>query len=248
MKTYGLVGFPLAHSFSRKFFTEKFEHEGIDAEYRNFEIDSIARFPSIFESVEEMGGLNVTIPYKEQIIPFMKSMDDAAAAIGAVNTIKVTEVDGYPALRGYNTDVIGFTQSIQPMLKPHHQKALVLGTGGASKAVVYALEKLGLDVAMVSRTKAEGQLTYAELTATVMENYTVIVNATPLGTYPGVDGCPAIPYQWVTPQHLFHDLVYNPEKPLFLERAEKQGADIKNGLDMLHGQALAAWAIWNAED
>ena len=241
MDRYGIIGFPLGHSFSRAFFTEKFQKEHIDAEYVNFEIPSAPLLPEIVRSNPHLRGLNVTLPYKEAVIPMLDSMSDEAREIGAVNVIQVRE----GRLKGFNSDIIGFMGSLRPLLKPWHQHALVLGTGGASRAIRVGLERLGLDWTYVSRTAAEGRLTYAALTPEVMEHYQVIVNCSPVGMFPKVDACPDIPYHLLSPRHLLYDLVYNPEETLFLKRGAQQGATIKNGLEMLHLQALASWEFWN---
>ncbi|GET31695.1 shikimate 5-dehydrogenase [Prolixibacter bellariivorans] len=247
-QTFGLIGYPLTHSFSKKFFTEKFSRERIDSVYENFEIDNIGKLSAIIRENPTLKGLNVTIPYKQDVFSYLDEVDDAAQEIGAVNTIRVEwEGENY-RLHGFNTDIIGFGDSIQPLLKAHHKKALVLGTGGASKAVVWALQKLGLSTVLVSRSpKGEGQISYSDLDKSLMTEYTVIVNTTPLGTYPKMEGAPDIPYQFINDTHLLYDLVYNPEKTLFLKKGEEQGAVIKNGLEMLHGQALAAWGIWTRD-
>ena len=241
MDRYGIIGFPLGHSFSRAFFTEKFQKEHIDAEYVNFEIPSAHLLPEIVRSNPHLRGLNVTLPYKEAVIPMLDSMSDEAREIGAVNVIQVRE----GRLKGFNSDIIGFMGSLRPLLKPWHQHALVLGTGGASRAIRVGLERLGLDWTYVSRTAAEGRLTYSALTPEVMEHYQVIVNCSPVGMFPKVDACPDIPYHLLSSRHLLYDLVYNPEETLFLKRGAQQGATIKNGLEMLHLQALASWEFWN---
>ena len=241
MDRYGIIGFPLGHSFSRAFFTEKFQKEHIDAEYVNFEIPSAHLLPEIVRSNPHLRGLNVTLPYKEAVIPMLDSMSDEAREIGAVNVIQVRE----GRLKGFNSDIIGFMGSLRPLLKPWHQHALVLGTGGASRAIRVGLERLGLDWTYVSRTAAEGRLTYAALTPEVMEHFQVIVNCSPVGMFPKVDACPDIPYHLLSSRHLLYDLVYNPEETLFLKRGAQQGATIKNGLEMLHLQALASWEFWN---
>lgn len=244
MNTYGLIGYPLGHSFSRKFFTEKFEKEGIDAQYLNFEIPSIEDFPNIIQSHPNLRGFNVTIPYKQQVMQYLDDISPEAKAIGAVNVIKVAPLRG---LVGHNSDVIGFVNSIRPLLKPHHRKALILGTGGASKAIHYGLkEKLGMDTLFVSRTAREGVITYNDVTPEVLKEYTVIVNCSPVGMYPHVDECPTLPYEAMTDCHLLYDLVYNPEETLFMKKGAEHGATVKNGLEMLHLQALAAWEIWNS--
>ncbi len=247
-RKYGLIGFPLSHSFSRKFFTEKFSNEGIDAEYLNFEIDNISQLPHIIASNPDLRGLNVTIPYKELVISFLDHTETAAAQIKAVNTIRINRSGHHVSLHGYNTDIIGFQESIRPMLQGYHHKALVLGTGGASKAVVRALENLNIETILVSRNPEEkGELSYNDLDEDVMASYKIIVNTTPIGTFPNIEGCPAIPFEFVTAKHLLCDLVYNPEVTEFLKQGMLRGATTKNGLEMLHLQALAAWDIWNNE-
>ena len=245
MKTYGLIGYPLGHSFSKGYFTDYFSQEGIDAEYKNFELPNIEALIDVLQSESTLQGFNVTIPYKQQVFPYLRELDTAAQAIGAVNVVKVIRHDGNVHLKGYNTDYIGFTDSIRPYLKPHHTHALVLGTGGASKAVAYALQQLGLKTRFVSRTSRENIISYDELTPELMTQYTVIVNTTPLGMHPKVDECPPLDYTQLTSQHLLYDVVYNPAKTLFLQRGESAGATICNGMDMLIGQAKAAWTIWN---
>lgn len=247
MNKFGLIGYPLKHSFSIGYFNEKFASEGIDAEYVNFEIPNIEDITDIIEDTDGLCGLNVTIPYKEQVIPFLTRIDNEAREIGAVNVIKVNELDnGQVELIGYNSDVIGFTQSIEPMLESYHKKALILGTGGASKAVCYALKKIGLEVKYVSRTPQNSDmLSYEEVTPELLNDYKVIVNCTPLGMFPKVDFCPDLPYEALTSEHLLYDLLYNPNKTLFLKKGEAQGAVIKNGLEMLLLQAFEAWKIWN---
>jgi shikimate dehydrogenase len=248
MKKYGLIGYPLGHSFSRNFFNEKFRSEDIDAEYVNFEIPSIKDFPNVIQENANLQGLNVTIPYKQQVIPYLDELNEDARQIGAVNVIKVIRPEkGKVRLVGYNSDVMGFTGSIEPLLEPRHRKALILGTGGASKAVCYGLKKLGLEVTFVSRRKQPDMLTYEELTPQVMDDYKVIVNCTPVGMSPHVDECPQIPYELLTPGHLLFDLIYNPDVTLFLKKGQAQGATVKNGLEMLLLQALGAWRIWNRE-
>lgn len=244
---YGLIGYPLGHSFSRGYFNEKFKAEGIDAEYLNFEIPTIDDFIEVVESNPDLKGLNVTIPYKEQVINYLDELAPDARQIGAVNVIQIIrQPKGKVKLVGHNSDVIGFTQSIEPLLKPHHHKALVLGTGGASKAVFHGLKSLGIEPTYVSRTpKDPSYLTYSQLTPEVMAGHTVIVNTTPLGMYPKTDTCPDIPYELLTTDHLLYDVVYNPAETLFMKRGQAQGATVKNGLEMLLLQAFAAWEIWN---
>lgn len=248
-RIYGLIGYPLGHSFSHAFFNKKFAEEGIDAVYKNFEIADIGKVRQLVASTPGLSGLNVTIPYKEQVMGFLDAIDPQASEIGAVNVVKVERAaDGGAArLTGFNSDIAGFCESIKPLLKPWHKRALVLGTGGASKAVVHGLRLLGVEPTYVSRTAAAGRLAYSDLTKEVMAKHTVVVNATPVGMYPHVDECPAIPYSFLTPAHLCYDLVYNPEVTAFLAKSAEQGAATKNGLEMLHLQALAAWDIWNSE-
>ena len=233
MDKYGLIGYPLGHSFSRDFFNEKFRNEGIDAEYVNFEIPDISRFPEILTENPDLRGLNVTIPYKEKIISYMDALSEEARQIGAVNVVRVSERKGQTYLKGFNSDVIGFTRSIEPLLEPKHKKALILGTGGASKAIRYGLEQLGLEYRLVSRTPREGVWSYNQLTPETMQEYTVIVNCTPVGMYPHPDACPPLPYEAIGHDHLLYDLVYNPEETLFLRKGRGQGAITKNRLEML---------------
>lgn len=249
MDTYGLIGFPLKHSFSAKFFAEKFLREGIDAEYLNFEIEDIHEIRRVILFHQHMKGLNVTIPYKEKVLPFLHDISPEAEKIGAVNAIKVDRKPGdmyFYRLTGYNTDYIGFRDSLSPLLNPAvHRKALILGTGGASKAVAQALQDLNIDWQYVSRTPQGNRLTYDMLTPEIMSTHQLIVNASPVGTFPHSDACPDIPYQLLTADHLLYDLVYNPEETLFLKKGKAQGTVTKNGREMLEIQAAAAWEIWN---
>ena len=248
MEKYGLVGYPLGHSFSKDFFNEKFKNEGIDAEYVNFEIPSVDRFPDIIAKNANLRGLNVTIPYKEKIISYMDELSEEARQIGAVNVVRLTERKGKLHLKGFNSDVIGFTRSIEPLLEPSHKKALILGTGGASKAVHYGLQKLGIECRWVSRDPQEGMLSYAQLTSRTLKEYTVIVNCTPVGMYPHTEECPPLPYEGIGSDHLLYDLIYNPEETLFLRKGKAQGAIVKNGLEMLLLQAYAGWDFWHTKD
>ncbi|NLR81837.1 shikimate dehydrogenase family protein [Chitinophaga eiseniae] len=242
MKMYGLIGYPLSHSFSKGFFKEKFEKENITGcQYENYPIPGITEFTTLLEEHPQLQGLNVTIPYKEVVIPFLDELSDAAARIGAVNCIHFNG----GKKTGYNTDVIGFTKSLQPLLQPHHTQALVLGTGGAAKAIMYALEQLGITYTIVSRRPENGAIAYEALDQATMEAHTVIVNTTPLGMYPKVDTFPEIPYQYLSSRHLLYDLVYNPAETAFLQKGAAQGATIKNGHEMLILQAEASWEIWN---
>ncbi|MBR5678957.1 MAG: shikimate dehydrogenase [Paludibacteraceae bacterium] len=236
MRHYGIIGFPLLHSFSAKYFSEKFAREQIDAEYSLYPIPE-NETERIREYVDTLDGLNVTMPYKQTVIAYLDRLDDTAQAVGAVNVV-------YKRV-GYNTDCMGFMESIQPLLRQNDKYALVLGTGGASKAVCYGLRKLGIVPTLVSRMPKEGMLSYKDLTVEVMAAHTIIVNCTPLGMLPDIDSCPPIPYETITAQHLLFDCVYNPEETLFLQKGKAQGATIKNGMEMLVGQAKAAWKIWN---
>lgn len=239
---YGLAGYPLGHSFSRSYFKDKFRDENIDADYINFEVADSADMLRIVADTPRLRGFNVTIPHKQAVMPLLSRIDTAAQAIGAVNVVRV-EDDG--TLSGFNTDADGFLAAIRPMLRPHHRKALVLGTGGASLAVAYTLRNAGLDVKRVSRRSDVADLTYADLTDSVIADHTVIVNATPLGMYPHTDTLPDIPYDALTPQHVCFDLVYNPASTRFMQTAANRGAAVQNGLAMLHNQARLAWQIWN---
>ena len=249
MDTYGLIGFPLKHSFSAKFFAEKFHREEVNAEYLNFEIEDIHEIRRVILFHQHLKGLNVTIPYKEKVLPFLHDISPEAKKIGAVNTIRVDRKPGdmyFYRLTGYNTDYIGFRDSLLPLLNPAiHRKALILGTGGASKAVAQALQDLHISWQYVSRTPGENRLTYDLLTPEVMSTHQLIVNASPVGTFPHSDVCPDIPYQLLTADHLLYDLVYNPEETLFLKKGKAQGTLIKNGREMLEIQAGAAWEIWS---
>ncbi len=246
-KVYGLIGYPLTHSFSQNYFNQKFQAENLNAEYVNFEISDIGYFMEVIAENPNLCGLNVTIPYKQQVIPYLDDMDPDAKRIGAVNVIKFINDKGGVKLKGYNSDVIGFRDSISPMLKSWMKKALVLGNGGAAKAVVVALEHLGVESKIVSRTPQEGAIGYDELTPEVMNEYHVIVNTTPLGMYPHVDECPNIPYELLTDKHLCYDLLYNPDVTLFMSKSQEYGAEVKNGLEMLLLQAFASYNIWEAE-
>ena len=246
MRLFGLIGYPLGHSFSASFFSKKFKSEGIDAEYRNFPLEDISGFRTLLNKEPGLIGLNVTVPYKQDVIPFLDSLSSVADAIGAVNTISLRRGGDRIELAGDNTDVIGFRRSLEEHLEPHHKSALVLGTGGSSRAVVHVLEQLEIGITMVSRTPGNKRISYRELDSELLGKTTLIVNTSPLGMYPKVETYPDIPYQALTPRHLIFDLVYNPEKTEFLSRGEKYGARIVNGLDMLIYQAEASWEIWNS--
>lgn len=244
MDKYGLIGFPLGHSFSKDFFNEKFANENIDAEYINFEIPSADHLKEVLASNPELKGLNVTLPYKEQVIPMLDSLSDDAKAIGAVNVIRIAKKGKKTVLKGYNSDVVGFMQSIEPLLEPCHRKALILGTGGASKAVNYGLKKLGLETLFVSRTKKEGMITYGDITPALLDEYKVIVNCTPVGMYPHFEECPILPYAAMDKHILLYDLIYNPDETMFLQKGREMGAVTKNGLEMLLLQAFTSWEFW----
>ena len=248
MRQFGLIGYPLGHSFSASYFARKFNKEGIKASYQNFPLASIKDFPALVSRENSLIGLNVTVPYKQEIIPFLDELGPTAKAIQAVNTISFKRTGEGLVLVGDNTDVIGFRQSLEQHLEPHHDSALVLGTGGSSRAVYYVLDLLGIAVTKVSRNAGPGQIRYEELDQGLISGTTLIVNTTPLGMYPQVDTFPPIPYEGVSEDHLLFDLVYNPEKTQFLARGEQEGAKIVNGHQMLINQAEASWEIWNAED
>ncbi|MDO6598090.1 shikimate dehydrogenase [Oceanihabitans sp. 2_MG-2023] len=243
MRKFGLIGKNIDYSFSQSYFTAKFKAEEItDANYQNFDLESITDFPSLLED-SNIKGFNITIPYKELIIPYVDKLDKNAKKIGAINTIKFTKKG---KLKGYNTDYYGFKNSLLPHLKPHHTSALILGTGGASKAIAYALKKLNISYTYVSRNATkENQISYQQLTETILKKNTIIVNCTPLGTYPDIKACPNIPYQAITEKHLLFDLIYNPEESTFLKYGKQKKATIINGYKMLQLQAEKSWQIWN---
>lgn len=241
---YGLIGFPLGHSFSMKYFSEKFHKENIDAKYLSFPIDNINLIKSIVEDNACLKGLNVTIPYKEEIMQFLNRTSEEVKSIGAVNVIKVEREGNETHLNGFNTDYIGFRDSLMPLINRDIKKALILGTGGASKAIEYALKNMGIETTKVSRNPEKGDITYDMLSESIMRENLLIVNTTPLGMYPNVSACPPIPYSLLTNRHICYDLVYNPEITEFMRRSLEEGAKVKNGLEMLHRQAEAAWEIW----
>ena len=255
MRVYGLIGYPLSHSFSQKYFTEKFTKEGCtDYLYMNFPIADIREVHSLLEQQPDLRGFNVTIPYKEQIIPFLDEMDSIAKETGAVNTVQIVRNVKSIHLKGYNTDVYGFSRSLEEWFRVSgfgykvsgfKFRALVLGTGGAAKAVVCALSRLGVVANLVSRREGRGVYkTYDQLTNNDMDAHPLIVNTTPLGMFPNIDGCPEIPYQFLTEKHFLYDLVYNPEETLFMRKGLEMGSDVHNGGRMLHLQADKAWEIW----
>ena len=272
MKEYGLLGYPLGHSFSRAFFLEKFAREGIDADYLNFEMPSAEMLLHIIQEHPTLQGLNVTIPHKKAVIPLLDELSDEARAIGAVNVIRITRepVESGPGspsvepprhyLKGFNSDIIGFMESIRPLLQPYHRRALVLGTGGASKAICRGLERLGIEWRYVTRKRpeklpsltgegaGERPFTYSDVTPALLAEYNVIVNCTPLGMHPNIDTAPPLPYAALSPRHLLYDLVYNPEVTEFMRQGRRFGATVKGGLEMLHRQAVASWEFWNGKD
>ena len=247
MDKYGLIGFPLGHSFSKNYFNEKFENEGINAKYINFELPSIEGLAEVLDTNPELKGFNVTIPYKEKVISYLDSVSPEANAIGAVNVVKVDHKGNETVLTGYNSDVIGFTKSIEPFLEKCHKKALILGTGGASKAINYGLKSLGLETLFVSRYERPGTIEYDKITPEVIKEYNVIVNCTPVGMYPHVDECPPLPYEAMDTHTLLYDLIYNPDETLFMKKGKEHGATVKNGLEMLLLQAFASWDFWHEE-
>ena len=264
MRLFGLIGFPLSYSFSEQYFTDKFSREGItDAMYRKFPITDISLLPDLVKCHPNLHGFNVTIPYKESVIPLLDELDETAKEVGAVNTVACisTTLDaaGSKNLKtiGYNTDVYGFRQSLKPFLASHHERALILGTGGASKAVEYVLRQIGVECVFVSRSgpdsaqpgmrKGRTVLNYSELNQYVMDAHKFIVNCSPVGTFPNMDEAPAIPYEFITKDHFLYDLVYNPAETEFLRRGKAKGALTLNGMDMLKMQAEEAWRTWNRE-
>lgn len=238
---YGLIGYPLKHSFSPEYFNSKFKHENIDAEYKAFPIKSLDELPVLLQNTPHLKGLNVTIPYKSKVIAHIDDIDADAAKVKAINCIKL--VDGKTI--GYNTDVIGFAQSLSPLLQPHMNKALVLGSGGSSKAVQFVLNKLAIEHIVVSREQKENCITYKNLDAAYIHEHKLIINTTPVGMYPDIDDCPHIPYAVLSDKHLLYDLIYNPAQTKFLEMGKQYGAITKNGQEMLELQAEASWTIWN---
>jgi shikimate dehydrogenase len=243
MKRYGLIGYPLTHSLSQQYFTDKFSQEGIyDCIYERFSIPSIDDLHTILDIHKDLCGFNITIPYKKEVLAFLTERSKAVEEVGACNCVKIEGQN----LIGYNTDVIGFENSLIPFLKPTHNQALVLGTGGAALAIVYVLQKLGIAYKYVSRTAAEGQFSYNELDASVMELHTLIINTTPLGMFPNIEACPNIPYQLLTPDHHLFDLTYNPAESTFLAKGKQMGATIQNGQQMFVEQAEQSWRIWNS--
>ena len=242
MKTYGLIGKNIDYSFSRTYFNQKFLSGKIEATYRNFDLADISEFPKLLKETGDIKGFNVTIPYKETILPYLDEIEDTAKEIGAVNTIKIGK-NG--KLIGYNSDFFGFTEALKLYLKAHHTKALILGTGGASKAVSYALQKLGIEFSYVSRSKSSCNFIYSDLSPAIMDKYNLIINCTPLGTFPNLEQYPPIPTQFLNSKHLVFDLIYNPSHTKLMKLALNQNAKVTNGLAMLEFQAEKAWEIWN---
>jgi len=249
-RKYGLIGYPLEHSFSIEYFNKKFQSENINAEYINFEIKDLKELKFVLHENPELCGLNVTLPHKMDVIPLLDSITNNALNIGAVNVIKFRKGGFFTKLHleGHNSDITGFKQSIEPMLNETHRKALILGTGGASKAIYHGLKQLGIESVFVSRIQEDNGITYDEITSEIMEDHTVIVNATPVGMFPKTDTCPDIPYQFLTSNHLLYDLIYNPDETLFMKKGKEADAVVKNGLEMLLLQAFISWEIWNSPD
>ncbi len=258
MKKFGLIGFPLTHSFSKKYFSEKFEKAGFeDCVYESFPLPNLSELPDLIKANPDLCGLNVTVPHKIGVLYYLDKLDPAAKAIDAVNCIKISNQHPVEAffsgefttakvrLEGYNTDAYGFETSLKPLLKRHHNRALILGAGGAARAVAYVLHKLGIHYIHVSRRSIKKQMSYDQLTADVIKDNLLIINTTPVGTAPKIDMAPDIPYEYLSSRHLLYDLVYNPIETLFLKRGREHGTATKNGLEMLHLQAEKSWEIWN---
>lgn len=243
---YGLIGKKLGHSFSADFFNNKFKMEKSEECYRLFPLETISQLPQLLKNNPELKGLNVTIPYKELVIPYLDEVSEEIEKIGAVNVIKITRNNNKTFLKGYNTDIYGFRMSLLPLLTNEIKKALILGTGGASKAVEYVLFSQGIEFIKISRKPKDDNLIYSDLNQKIIKDHQLIINTTPLGMFPDIDVCPDIPYQYLDNKHICFDLVYNPEETLFLKKAKENGAVTKNGLEMLHLQALAAWEIWKS--
>ena len=247
MHKFGLIGYPLGHSFSVPYFEKKFGAEGIKAEYKNYPLAQIKEFEKLVKDEPQLLGLNVTVPYKQKIIPYLDALSKTARTIQAVNTIMFCRRNDQLALVGHNTDVFGFKRALEEHLKEHHTSALVLGTGGSSKAVTFVLEELGIDYQRVSRSAGEERIVYADLDANLLEKTPLIINTTPLGMHPDVNSCPPVPFDAIGSNHLLFDLVYNPSKTRFLAMGEERGATIVNGYNMLVYQAEGSWEIWSKE-
>jgi shikimate dehydrogenase len=248
MRVFGLIGYPLGHSFSASFFSEKFRTEGHNAIYRNFELSSLSSLPEIIQSNIELEGLNVTLPFKSEILDYLDDIDPLAEEIGAVNVIRISRAKNSFKLKGFNTDIVGFTRSLKPLLNPDIRSALILGTGGSSLAVMKGLDNAGIEYRKVSRDKEKGDMVYAELDKNTLRSFPLIINTTPLGMFPEIEGAPALPYDGLTAKNVLFDLVYNPELSNFLSLGIKQGCKVKGGLEMLYIQAEEAWALWNTRD
>lgn len=249
MKKLGLIGYPLGHSFSKKYYLDKFEKETIQGiDYDLYALEHITDFPKLYQDEPAFYGVNVTIPYKIAVMDYLDELSPEAAAIQAVNCIQIRQVDGRSYLKGFNTDVYGFQASLEPLLKEQHTEALILGNGGAAKAVVYALKQLGIGYKFVSRTPSEQQFSYQQLTKDIIEQYKLIINCSPVGTFPHIEQCPDLPYEAIGEQHLLYDLIYNPAETLFLKKGREREAQTKNGLEMLILQAEKNWEIWNTND
>jgi shikimate dehydrogenase len=245
MKTYGIIGNPLRHSFSKQYFTDKFQKEVIDAQFLNFEIPSIEKILDVIQDNPSLLGLCVTIPYKEEVMAYLDEIDPLAQKIGAVNSIQIRRKDGKTYLKGYNTDIYGFGESLADFIEGKKLSALILGTGGASKAVATALKNQNIDYISISRRRSETTISYEDLNEEIISNHRLIINCTPLGTSPKVDACPDLDYSSISPKHFLYDLVYNPATTLFMSKGIEQGAKAHNGLRMLHLQAEKSWEIWN---
>ena len=248
MRLFGLIGYPLEHSFSPHYFADKFQREGLtDCEYRAFPIKALDELMNLLAKYPNLEGLNVTKPYKQMVLNYLNTVDGEAYSIGAVNTVKIRfrEDQGGFFLKGFNTDIYGFYQSLSPLLKSSHKQALILGSGGASKAVQYVMESLGIAYWLVSRKPGKQRINYEELTSEIVANSKLIINSTPIGTYPRADEAPPIPYEAVGREHLLYDLVYNPSETLFMQKGKAQGATVQNGREMLELQAERSWMLWN---
>lgn len=245
MRRYGLIGYPLGHSFSREFFMNKFSNEGIEAVYDNFQIESIELFPGIIEKYPDLHGLNVTLPYKKSVIRYLDDIDEKALNAGAVNVISIKKRSNQRILKGHNTDIDGFILSLRNIIESNRGRALILGTGGASKAVQAGLDEIGMAYSVVSRERLKGDMTYNDLNSNIMRNISLVINTTPLGMYPNTEKAPGIPYEYLVDNCILFDLVYNPEESLFLKKGKERGCRIKNGREMLIIQAEKAWDIWN---
>ena len=245
MREFGLIGYPLGHSFSKEYFSNKFTSEGIDASYSNFPISDLSQLPLLLKENTSLEGLNVTIPYKQDVIPYLDHIDQLAETIGAVNVISVARDGNVEVLYGYNTDIYGFTESLKPLLIKGDTNALVLGSGGASSAVVGGLRQLGIEAGLVSRSLDRGDIVYGEIDRSILRKCSLVINTTPAGMYPGIDGLPLFPYDFLEKGHLLYDLVYNPTTTRFMEEGLRRGCRVKGGLEMLHLQAEKAWEIWN---